>query len=50
MMIESPMGVFINSEMTEKDETGGQSLSKLNDIGVVIDQTKNQNLQPNNEL
>ena len=41
------MGVFDDSEMTEKDETGGQSLSKLVDIGVNNDQSKDQNLHNN---
>ena len=41
------MGVFNDSKMIENDETGGQSLSKLVDIGVKDDHSKNLNLHNN---
>ena len=44
---KSPMGAFDDPVTTEKDETGGQSPTKLVDFGVEHDVPKNQNLQYN---
>ena len=46
---KSPMGVFDDPVMTEKDETGGQSPTKLVDIGVDDDIPKDQNLHYNKQ-
>ena len=41
------MGAFDDPVMNEKDETGGQSPTKLVDIGVDDDIPKDQNLHYN---